>query len=71
MTGHQHVLVIFFLDDLFHFTRSFVVHGLVRPLEMAAHPVETVAYAGKHDVLSTNSSKSQFCNTHVSFEPPP
>src|SRR5208282_2228185 len=45
--------------------------GIVRPLEIAAHPVETVGDAGKHGVLSPNSSKSQFCRTHVSFEPPP
>src|ERR1700683_380091 len=45
--------------------------SIVRPLEIAAHPVQTVGNARKHERFSPNSSRSQFCKTHVSFEPPP
>ena len=45
--------------------------GIVRPLEIAAHPVQTVGNAGKHVSQFLNLLHSQFCKTQVSFEPPP
>src|ERR1035438_2674621 len=48
-----------------------LTHGVLCPLQVAAHPVETVANARKHRCTLPNSVSVYDSRTHVSLLPPP
>src|ERR1700722_7334927 len=45
--------------------------GVLRPLQVAAHPVETVANTRKHGSTLPNSVYAYYSSPHVSLLPPP
>ena len=47
-----------------------LAHGILGPLEVAAHPIEAVGNAGEHLGFSLKSTRC-YSSTHVSLLPPP